>query len=140
MTPTATWDDLITLAQTIRGEARGEPFEGQLAVGWVIRNRSRVRNMAIRDVCLQPFQFSCWNTADPNLRVLASVSFSDPSFIRALGVAGIVISGGLPDLTGAADHYHTLARPENAEAWPPSWAANMTPTVRVSSHQFYRST
>lgn len=54
---------------TIVGEARGEPIEGQIAVGWVIKNRqlhnpNRYRDY--RDVCFEHLQFSCWNEDDPN--------------------------------------------------------------------------
>ena len=39
--------DLQLMARAINGEARGEPYEGQVAVGAVILNRVRVQNFQI---------------------------------------------------------------------------------------------
>jgi hypothetical protein len=57
--------DEAILALTLYGEARGEPIEGIIAVGCVIRNRvndtkKRWPN-TYRGVCLQPWQFSALN-------------------------------------------------------------------------------
>src|SRR5688500_14492498 len=53
------------LGLTLYGEARSEPIEGLVAVGSVIANRASDGKQrwgtSIRGVCLQPFQFSCWN-------------------------------------------------------------------------------
>lgn len=60
--------DVVTLARTLWGEARGEPIEGQVAVAWVIRNRADGarfagqllgREGAVAHVCLTLWQFSC---------------------------------------------------------------------------------
>lgn len=58
---------------TIIGEARGEPLEGQVAVGFVVYNRVLARRSNFRDVCLAPNQFSCWNDNDPNRTFLESL-------------------------------------------------------------------
>lgn len=55
-------EEIIQLAYVIHGEARGENFRGQVAVGAVILNRvkdSRFPNN-IREVVLQENQFSCF--------------------------------------------------------------------------------
>ena len=67
--------DVDVLARTIWGEARGEGFAGQVAVGWAIRNRveADLGNDGKPDwwgegyvgVCKAPWQFSCWNKNDP---------------------------------------------------------------------------
>ena len=44
-------------------EARGESYLGQVAVGEVIRNRAFKTSIGIIEICLAPFQFSCWNNA-----------------------------------------------------------------------------
>src|SRR5262245_52710004 len=64
-------------AMTVWAEARGEPYAGQVAVARVIRNR--VHQGWAKDVVgvvLQPHQFSCWNTIDPN-RIAAARIDSD---------------------------------------------------------------
>lgn len=66
--------EILTL--TLIGEARGEPIEGMVAVGNVIRNRLRHepgRYKSYSDVCLARLQFSCWNEDDPNRVLLLSI-------------------------------------------------------------------
>jgi hypothetical protein len=60
-------DDLAALSLTLYGEARGEPIEGKCAVASVVINRTKNPDRfgdTIRDVCLAPRQFSCWNAGD----------------------------------------------------------------------------
>ena len=54
-------DEIISLARIIHGEARGEPFKGQIAVGAVVMNRVESDKFpdTIREVILQDGQFSC---------------------------------------------------------------------------------
>ena len=62
-------NDIIIMAKTIWGEARGEDYQGQVAVGWVIRNRCEEGGWfgnSIREVCLKPYQFECWNSDNCN--------------------------------------------------------------------------
>lgn len=53
--------DIDWLAHVIHGEARGEPFEGQIAVGAVVMNRVRDKNFpnTIEEVIMAHNQFSC---------------------------------------------------------------------------------
>lgn len=68
--------DMETLALTIYGEARGEPVEAQIAVGCVCRNRLTLSSSisTYKDVCLEPKQFSCWNSFDPNYAILCNLA------------------------------------------------------------------
>ena len=54
--------DLEVTLVTLFGEARGEPVEGLIAVGSVIRNRVKAARFGstYRAVCLARWQFSCW--------------------------------------------------------------------------------
>ena len=54
------------VAQTILAEARGEGRGGMYAVAACIKVRAQKRNLSFKQVCLQPYQFSCWNKNDPN--------------------------------------------------------------------------
>lgn len=54
------------LAKTVYGEARGECREGWKWVAWVIKNRAHLNKSywggsRIKDVCLHPGQFECWD-------------------------------------------------------------------------------
>src|SRR5215475_12186553 len=67
-------DDLELLILTIIGESRGEPIEGQVAVGSVILNRCNKYKDTIDKVVLRPNQFSCWNSNDPNRMLLNNLA------------------------------------------------------------------
>lgn len=47
--------------ETIAYEASGECFEAQVWVASVIISRAKERGLSFSEVCLQPYQFSCWN-------------------------------------------------------------------------------
>lgn len=47
-------------------EARGEPDEGKIAVAQVILNRAEQRGISVKEVILQPGQFSWVNDGNPN--------------------------------------------------------------------------
>lgn len=55
--------DLSTVYETIIYESANQSLAGQVAVAKVIRNRAEERHMSFEQVCLQPKQFSCWNTS-----------------------------------------------------------------------------
>lgn len=59
-------EDARALTLTLYGEGRGEPVEGRIAIGCVIRNRAAARycGTTIAEVCLWPRQFSCWRATD----------------------------------------------------------------------------
>ena len=98
------------------GEARGEGALGMLAVMWVAKNRSDKRMKALKDVILQPFQFSCFNPLDPNHSQLFEAEKEPDTWGFAKGAANLVLRGYTIDPTRNATHYYSLAIP------PPIWA------------------
>jgi N-acetylmuramoyl-L-alanine amidase len=90
-------------AMTIWCEARGEAPEGRLGVAEVIRNRVERRFMSdgtVAGACLWPYQFTCWNTKDPNRRLAAILDTEDPIVLdcftqwdRALAGSSLVRGG-----------------------------------------------
>jgi spore germination cell wall hydrolase CwlJ-like protein len=86
-------------------------------------------------VCIQPYQFSCRNTGDPNREKLLSVTAKDPEFAIALGIAQQAVAGHLPDATDGADSYYALSMRA-----PPAWAKTATKTFADGWHAFYRTT
>ncbi len=134
------------LARTLWGEARSEGRAGMEAVASVILNRhakpcwwSRNKGDGIPDdtiaaVCLDPWQFSCWNKADPNRAKMLSVTTDDSEFSLALEVANQAISGIIQDVTAGACHYKVVGWP-----WPKSWGAERAqPDYAIGRHEFYR--
>lgn len=130
----------LTIARTVWGEARGEPWIGMVAVAWVIRNRAARPSWWGRDyetVCRAPRQFSCW---DDTPAIFDQTPRSMPIPYAA---ACAVALGDEPDPTDGATHYHSIRRPSWARQWPPSWAASqtatsLTETARIGGHVFYR--
>ena len=134
--PTVTLSDLSdkeVVARTIYGEARGEGIIGMQAVACVIQNRARIGGWygkSPREVCLRPFQFSCWNRTDPNRAKLLSIPPEDQQYQDALTIADRLLSGMLLDITCDADSYEV--RGTNAY-----WAKGLTPVASIGKHEFY---
>lgn len=125
--------EIDILARTLWGEARGEGETGMAAVAAVIVNRARRPGWwgrSIVEVCLRPWQFSCWNTGDPNRDKLLRVGPIDNGFAAALRIARLASAGLLPDPTHGATHYH-------AADIQPGWARGHEPCARIGRHVFY---
>lgn len=139
--------DLEVAAKTLWGEARSEPRIGQIAVAAVLYNRAaRVgyagtlagQPGALKRICLAPWQFSCWNSDDPNRAQILALRASDYASQRQ--VMAHMLTGRNTDPTLGADHYHTVARPPGVSSWPPVWAASMRKAGQFGHHLFYDST
>lgn len=77
--------DALAIA-TIRGEAEAEPFEGQVAVANVIRNRMLKRHFSdgtIAGTVLAPYQFSLWNTTEKRRITMCLVPEDDNASLTA---------------------------------------------------------
>lgn len=112
--------NLLHLAKTIYGEARGESIETMFAVGWVIRNRLQVRRHGntYKDVVLQPKQFSCWNEGDPNYKVMEGM-LEGKLWEVCISVAMIVMrSAEKHNPVPNVRHYYDKSLDSN----PPYWA------------------
>jgi hypothetical protein len=131
-------EDHLVLAQTLWGEARGEGWEGMKAVAAVVMNRARTGYRGqhrAADVCRDPWQFSCWNAADPNaeaMRRVAAGAASDPVFRDALDVAAIALQGRLADPTTGSRHYVATSL-----RFLPDWLHGKRPVIVIGRHAFY---
>lgn len=128
--------DIRVLAQTVWGEARGEPAEGRIAVAHVVLNRLRSRKWfggrSVTEVCMRPWQFSCWNESDPNFRSMHFLTLDQEPFQDAYLAALAAIRGYTPDPTGGATHYHATS------IKPPAWARGQTPCATIGRHVFFK--
>jgi len=126
------------LARTLYGEARGETVRGKEAVACVILNRVRRAQHrggywwghSIEQVCLKPWQFSCWNENDPNRAKILSVEPGHRVFDTCLRIARRAVSGCLDDPTRGATHYH-------AEHVMPPWSRGRPACAEIGHHLFY---
>lgn len=125
-----------TVARTLWGEARGEGMQGMQAVANVIMNRVKKGGWlgtTPEEVCLKPYQFSCWLKSDPNRDKLLAVNESDSNFAVAKQLATQAVNGKLPDITGGATHYLAL----KSLSTVPSWANSMKKVATIGNHTFY---
>ncbi|KKM12872.1 hypothetical protein SY88_01385 [Clostridiales bacterium PH28_bin88] len=112
--------DLQVLAQTINGEARGEPYEGKVAVGAVILNRMRDANFpdSIPGVVYQPGAFTAVSDGQINLRVE----------LESFRAAKDALKGWDP--TGGAIYYYNPAKTTN------KWIWSRQVVLRIGDHLF----
>lgn len=119
--------DLISavmwLTLNIYHEARNDDQIGQIAIAHVTLNRVHNRSQSVKEVVLDPYQFSWTNTKEnwtpQNLTALTECFES----------AIIAINGH--DFTKGATHYHR----DNINPW---WAKKMTYIGQFGLHKFYR--
>lgn len=132
--PVTPGDEDIVM-RTIWMEARGESYEGKLAVAHVIINRAisgRPRWNTLAQVCLDPYQFSGWRQADGNFLVALNLRPEDlraQDCLRAFREA----NASLHDPTHGARHYF------NPKLANPDWAKGHVPCYKVGNHDFYNT-
>jgi spore germination cell wall hydrolase CwlJ-like protein len=120
---------------TVWAEARGEPPRGQLAVAWVIRNRMIARAKSLREVVLEPAQFSCFGANDPNRTKMLRADELDPTgWAVADAICSLVESGDTLDPTKSSLNYYQVDM-----ANPPSWGPphpGWRDKVTIGKHRF----
>lgn len=130
--------DITTL--TIWREACGEGYDGMLAVAWVIANRTREAKHWPTDaerVCLEPYQFSCWNTNDPGRkRYPAGGDLSYKQAAAAWSAVMAAFSRGqyTQDPTDGAQFYVNRQLAEDPFAGKNEYLE----TASIGRHTFYR--
>jgi spore germination cell wall hydrolase CwlJ-like protein len=120
--------DLECLAQAIYFEARGEPLDGQLAVGAVIVNRANSGRYP-SDYCsvvTQPGQFSFVRGGS-----IPSANEGSPAWSRARALAQIAHRELWQSEAADALFFH-------ARYVRPGWARTKTKLAAIDSHIFYR--
>lgn len=121
--------EILVIALTILGEARGEGFEGMAGVASVIQTRAIERKQTPSQVCLAPKQFSFWNggvTETQKQKLLAN-----PQAHNAIRLAKLVVEKRMPDVVNGANHYHTL------QVYP-KWSKGEQTVAVIKNHKFYR--
>lgn len=117
----------------IFAEARGEPFEGQVAVGNVIRNRTREKYFSdgtVASTVTKPWQFSWMNTVDEQRCRVLSACWEEPEIKIAQSAWQASES---TNEVGDALFYH-------ADYVHPTWAKaqSIEFVKRIGRHLFYR--
>jgi spore germination cell wall hydrolase CwlJ-like protein len=130
--------DRDAIALTLYGEARGEGITGLLAVAWVLRNRLRAGRWgtSYEAVCFAPYQFSCWNQADPNRPILQGILGGHKAtlptiLVQCYTLADVLLNEAMLQQLGSARHYYAAA------SVPPAWAAQGVLVASVHGHKFF---
>jgi len=122
------YSDRDVVASTLILEAGGEYAEGAMeSVHEVVYNRSMKRNKSMSAVCLQAWQFSCWNENDVDTNIAKAQNH--PRWHEAMK---IVDTAEMTNYTKGADHYYAEYIDE------PYWAVDMTLTNKVGKHLFFK--
>jgi len=125
--------EALVVALTILGEAGGEDFDGQVMVLEVIVNRSNQRGQTLKEVCLAPKQFSCWNGSAAKKLIAKTADWNtinSHSWADCIRLARMACMGGYRTTT-TATHYF------NPKLCNPSWAKSMKRVATVGNHEFY---
>ncbi|MCK9432831.1 MAG: cell wall hydrolase [Candidatus Omnitrophica bacterium] len=127
--------EIIVLALTLIGEAEGEAWKGKCAVADVIYNRAAASGRTLKDECLRPRQFSCWNGEAAQRRLVNRTAdgtlINDQSWKDCLMIARRMASGAWrPGIK--ADHYY------NPDLCSPSWAQDMRFVAVIGNHRFMK--
>lgn len=115
-----TESEISLLAKIISAESRGEPYEGQVAVGAVILNRIDHPSFpnTISGVIFQPSAFSCVNDGQIN----------EPVSDLSIKAANDAINGWDP--TGGAVYYYNPAKTTN------KWIYSRDVICTIGNHTF----
>lgn len=141
-------NDRQLLGLVIYGEARGESEEGRIAVGSVILERVDHRDWdgkTIQEVCLMPYQLSCFLPGDPNFQALKLIADDWPSKVmhslelrECYSVAACLIAGETPRTKIIADNhccqYVTSAYRKQVKK---GWWSTMKLIATIDHHEFY---
>jgi len=124
------------LARIIFAEAAGEPYEGKVAVGCVIRNRVKSPRWpnTYEKVIYQYKQFPGVNSPLWYLFDKDNELTEEEQKIKqqCLEIAKKILLNKQPDITCGATHYY------NPKKASPSWAKKMKITRRIGNHIFLK--
>jgi N-acetylmuramoyl-L-alanine amidase len=118
------------VAKTLYAEARGEDLKGLQAVASVIWNRAGSDYSKLKNVCLAPSQFSCWNKGDFQVNKRSAI------WRRCQALAESMFNGGFsPSVT--ATHYYAFNGTNKMEV--PRWASKAVAAGNyrdIGNHRF----
>jgi|SRR5579872_140378 len=128
--------DRIFAGVTVFLEASNQGPNGRRGVAWTLVNRlnSGRYGQTLTGVCLDPFQYSCWNTSDPDRKRIGKTADNDPILLDSLAAVDEAMAGGDDPTQGATLYYST------SMITPPSWAETAQFTVQIGDQRFYKET
>lgn len=129
-------NDLDILTRTLFGESERGDREDAYAIANVVMNRVSLPNWpsSAASVCLQPWQFSCWNHTADNAAHRARIVAADARdtwFRTCQDIARQALDGQLPDITRRSTHYYATYLPR-----PPRWARGKSPVFETPAGRY----
>jgi spore germination cell wall hydrolase CwlJ-like protein len=118
------------LAKTIYAEARGESYEGKIAVASVIYNRAKGNVEKMDDVCLARKQFSCWNDGP-------IPEGSGKMWDQSVQIANDMVKGNFNPTT-KADHYYNPDLADPIWAYTDKTRSELKPHDNIGNHRFMK--
>jgi len=116
-------EGLLWLTLNVYHEGRSEPEIGQVAIAHVTLNRAAKRELSIKNVVNQPYQFS-W------IHQKKSYIPEDPrAFFSCM--KSVYIALNTADFTAGATYYHL-------DIIDPYWTSEYTFVDQYGSHKFYK--
>lgn len=122
---------------TVIQEAESEGLVGMQAVAEVIRRRTAMKLFSdgtLQSTVLWSYQFSGWNTKDPNRVRVASMRMDHPAVTQAIGAWRLSKD---TNLTNGATHYLNPETVIKISGKLPSWANPGSLTKVIGRHSFY---
>ena len=120
---------VLWLALNIYFEARNQPVKGQYAVAHVTLNRANQKDKSIKEVILEPGQFSWVQKRHRKMDAIQIPVHEKEAFNKAVQVA--LLSYIVPDPTNGATHYHAIyVRPK--------WATKLKYKIQIGKHIFFQ--
>jgi hypothetical protein len=116
------------LVTTLLGEARGEGYEGMLAIANVLNNRTKnpefIKHGGVVNQALVPYQFSMWNDYTVNKQPMSVIekqceSRTSSELQNAIKIVNMLLTSNLSDNTGGATHYYKGDKNILPGAWLP---------------------
>lgn len=135
------WDtwSLYSAALCVWREARGEGYDGMLAVANVIMNRQRTvwRGKGLAEVVSDPHQFSSM-TIGGDSQTIVWPSPNDQAFGVAFDVMNAAANGTDADPTQGATFYRNAASATSEWFQKAIATGKLMKTVTIGRHDFYR--
>lgn len=126
------YSDISIITATLVQECGGEPYAGQMLVAQTMKNRSIQRGKSIREVCLEPKQYSCWNNKGEMWLRFQTIR-KHPAWESCRQLAE-EISAPRYEPVSEATNYYAFKKIK-----PPNWVKRMVFCAEAGGHRFYRA-
>lgn len=131
--------EAAVVAMTVLGEAEGEPWAGKMIVAETFVNRSNASRKTLKDTCLAPNQYACWNGEERQRKLIARAAelerINSQAWKDCKELAKCICQPGYTPSTSAT-HYYAPAKMDK----PPWWADKMKLVAIVAGHKFFCET